>query len=681
MSHESSLTISHTVDPLIVVTFPSFNHSCTVQPLLPKQIQVQRVPMSSAEVSLAIYDLSGGMARSLSAQFLGPNHAIDIIPHTGIIAFGKEYYFGGSASASITITPTTAANNNYNKNTIGNTIGGIVMNATPHDFQSSHNITPIQILSLGQTNITQSSFESWCIQMMSNGTYAGYNYDLLQRNCNHFSHDAALKGLNLQQGVPDWILNVPNQFLSSPMGQLIRPMLEQMQVTGPSSSGGMNSSIVSTSSGGGNMSNTLSLSSTMSSSVPDDSYNPWADLGSTATTTTSTTTTSTTSTTTTTSNNHATNKAMNSFNEIKTPILDSYNKPLISNDTNVVNFCIQKLKTSNCFNDFITNNNYHDDNEPYSKILNDLELVLTKTNKGQNLSVSKVLTSSCSLLLCPFQKDHPSSFSLISEKLYSLMLLRLVILEPLISIETYENILLGVYESMTKNDNNHDEQIASRNKKVAANRSMFWCLMSNAIGNEFNNLCVTNVNDTTSSFFQQITSKHEHFLQNLVELSIMDLSFDSTTTSATNSHQNSVRESASAFLYNFILAAFYNDTSIGIHYSHHQDDKNNEVLSDILVTIICGIIEGLDTQLNDVTTTMRKLLVIGKIVKSKFHQGVHNKDLITSVSVSLLIDLGCEDLLSSMIKDEKDLSKNLSMQFFNLAKEIIVLLQASQDLV
>ena len=47
------------------------------------------------EVQLAVYDLSHGMARQLSAQFLGPQYAIDIIPHTALVVFGREYYFGG----------------------------------------------------------------------------------------------------------------------------------------------------------------------------------------------------------------------------------------------------------------------------------------------------------------------------------------------------------------------------------------------------------------------------------------------------------------------------------------------------------------------------------------------------------------------------------------------------------
>jgi hypothetical protein len=44
----------------------------------------------SYEVLLAVYDLSRGMARGLSAQFLGPDFAIDVIPHTGLIVYGER---------------------------------------------------------------------------------------------------------------------------------------------------------------------------------------------------------------------------------------------------------------------------------------------------------------------------------------------------------------------------------------------------------------------------------------------------------------------------------------------------------------------------------------------------------------------------------------------------------------
>jgi hypothetical protein len=39
-------------------------------------------------VQLAVYDLSNGMARNLSAQFLGPFFEIPAIPHTGLVVYG-----------------------------------------------------------------------------------------------------------------------------------------------------------------------------------------------------------------------------------------------------------------------------------------------------------------------------------------------------------------------------------------------------------------------------------------------------------------------------------------------------------------------------------------------------------------------------------------------------------------
>ena len=44
-----------------------------------------------SEVTLAVYDLSKGMAKGLSAQFLGPQFQIDAIPHTGVIVYGKLF--------------------------------------------------------------------------------------------------------------------------------------------------------------------------------------------------------------------------------------------------------------------------------------------------------------------------------------------------------------------------------------------------------------------------------------------------------------------------------------------------------------------------------------------------------------------------------------------------------------
>ena len=48
------------------------------------------------EVILHVYDLSQGMAKQFSQQLVG--RYIEGIWHTGIVVFGKEYYFGGGVS-------------------------------------------------------------------------------------------------------------------------------------------------------------------------------------------------------------------------------------------------------------------------------------------------------------------------------------------------------------------------------------------------------------------------------------------------------------------------------------------------------------------------------------------------------------------------------------------------------
>jgi hypothetical protein len=50
----------------------------------------------SFQVALNVYDLSGGMASQFSRQLTGKQ--IDGIWHTGIVVYGKEFYYGGGIS-------------------------------------------------------------------------------------------------------------------------------------------------------------------------------------------------------------------------------------------------------------------------------------------------------------------------------------------------------------------------------------------------------------------------------------------------------------------------------------------------------------------------------------------------------------------------------------------------------
>jgi len=57
-------------------------------------------------------------------------------------------------------------------------------------------------------------------------------YDLLNHNCNNFSHETCqfLTG----KGIPQHILDLPREVMSTPMGQMLAPMLQQMNPTGTS---------------------------------------------------------------------------------------------------------------------------------------------------------------------------------------------------------------------------------------------------------------------------------------------------------------------------------------------------------------------------------------------------------------------------------------------------------------
>ena len=235
------------------------------------------------------------MARNLSAQFLGPNHALEMIPHTGLLCFGKEYFFGGGIQA-----------------------------VDPLHFRRTRGIQPCQIQSLGVTHISQSEFEAWC-QSTGKCKFNMNSYDLLSRNCNNFSHEAAIHGLKLQRGVPAWILDVPQRFLSSPMGQMIRPMLEEMQITQIAPVQG---------SADGQYTTTLPLTSTLqvnslALSAPETvpfATNPWANS--------------------TKSSSTKDSIPSNSLPASDFPtVLGDFKHPMLSNDTKSLQLCIKKLSS------------------------------------------------------------------------------------------------------------------------------------------------------------------------------------------------------------------------------------------------------------------------------------------------------------------------------------------------
>lgn len=145
------------------------------------------------KVSLNVYDLSQGLARQLSTTFLGK--AIEAIWHTGIVVYGNEYYFGGG----IQHCPA------------GTTAYG----------------TPMRVVDLGVTHVPKDMFEEYLQEISPR--YTAETYSLLTHNCNNFSNEVAQ--FLVGETIPDYILNLPNEVMSSPMGALMLPMIQQLEST------------------------------------------------------------------------------------------------------------------------------------------------------------------------------------------------------------------------------------------------------------------------------------------------------------------------------------------------------------------------------------------------------------------------------------------------------------------
>lgn len=152
------------------------------------------------------YDLTQGMARSMGPMLIG--RPLEGIWHTSIVVFGKEYYFDG----------------------------GIGITADPNPGRTRFG-QPYRTEVLGQTRKRHEDFFVWTQQQRSAG-FGPNDYHLLNNNCNSFS-DAACMFL-LGRHIPQDVLEMIPTLLSTPMGQMLRPMLEQ--ATSAGGMGGMGGS-------------------------------------------------------------------------------------------------------------------------------------------------------------------------------------------------------------------------------------------------------------------------------------------------------------------------------------------------------------------------------------------------------------------------------------------------------
>eukprot|EP00435_Cladocopium_sp_Y103_P020897 s662_g5.t1 len=136
--------------------------------------------LKAAVVELALYDLSQGVAQWVPSSLLG-GHKLDGVWHSGLRVFGKEFWYGGVILES-----------NYSDVPFGE---------------------PAAVIRLGSTLRSHEDL----VEFLKEDVYVDYNprmYDVLRRNCNHFSNELAqflLHGKQLPEDVlmqPEWLKDV-----------------------------------------------------------------------------------------------------------------------------------------------------------------------------------------------------------------------------------------------------------------------------------------------------------------------------------------------------------------------------------------------------------------------------------------------------------------------------------------
>ncbi|XP_076221171.1 uncharacterized protein LOC116433012 isoform X1 [Nomia melanderi] len=147
---------------------------------------------ASAIVELYIYDLSKGMAATMSRTVIGRH--VEGIWHTAIVAYGREYYFGPYGIQS-------------------SRPGGTVLGE------------PDKVERIGDTYLSYSVFLEY-INGLGISKFAPGTYNLLKHNCNCFTEEVSnfLAG----KSIPKYILDLPEEILQSPIGQGLRTLIETL---------------------------------------------------------------------------------------------------------------------------------------------------------------------------------------------------------------------------------------------------------------------------------------------------------------------------------------------------------------------------------------------------------------------------------------------------------------------
>jgi len=143
------------------------------------------------EVELAMYDLSNGYAKWIPSALLS-GRRFEAVWHTGVRIFGNEYWYGGSIFQA--------------------KLG------TKMPFGA-----PVRVITLGLTSRTQEELSDF-IRSTLCFSYNRASYDVLTKNCNHFSNEVVQFLLNTKE-IPEEVRMQPTWARDGRIMQILRPVL------------------------------------------------------------------------------------------------------------------------------------------------------------------------------------------------------------------------------------------------------------------------------------------------------------------------------------------------------------------------------------------------------------------------------------------------------------------------
>lgn len=142
------------------------------------------------EVSLHFYDLSKGLAAAAAPWLI--NQKVEGVWHTGIVAFGREYYFGGDIY---------------------------------YDLPSQTGFGPPQRkIVLGRTLRQRDELHAYIVDDLK-PIFCRQAYDAARNNCNHFTDRLAM--FLVGKHIPEEVLKQPELVMNTNVGRVLRPFLNR----------------------------------------------------------------------------------------------------------------------------------------------------------------------------------------------------------------------------------------------------------------------------------------------------------------------------------------------------------------------------------------------------------------------------------------------------------------------